>query len=147
MNRNIILEPARGIVMHKNKSLLAENSGHINVNKSWANLFLARYSFVKCRATKATRKVPADFQKKQEVFVTNVQETIMTKAIPLELVINFNQTGVKIVPVAKWTLDTKGMKQVDVIGLKDKREITMFLAGTASGHMVKRIVSPQHQIP
>ena len=38
--------------------------------------------------------------------------------------INFDQTGIKIVPTSGWTLEQKGAKQVTVTGLSDKREIT-----------------------
>ena len=66
----------------------------------------------------------------------SVREVIDTKHIPPELVINFDQTGVKIVPVSNWTLAAQGTKQIDVIGIDDKREITMLLGMTLSGEML-----------
>lgn len=92
--------------------------------------------FVKRKATKAARKVPLDFEQKREEFISSVGETIAAKSIPSDLVINFDQTGVKIVPVSNWTLASQGIKQVSVIGVEDKREITMLLGSTASGNLL-----------
>ena len=49
------------------------------------------------------------------------------------MVINFDQTGVKIIPVSDWTLEVQGSKQVDLVALDDKREITVLLVITLSG--------------
>ena len=50
--------------------------------------------------------------------------------------INVDETPLKIVPVDKWTLEREGSKQVPVVGLEDKREITGLLGCTLSGRML-----------
>ena len=45
-------------------------------------------------------------------------------------------SGVKLIPVNSWTLAEKGARQVPIVGLEDKREMTMLLACTASGKML-----------
>jgi len=52
-------------------------------------------------------------------------------SIPLQLIFNFDQTGLKIVPVSNWTMPSEGSKQVDIIVLEDKREIIALLGSTA----------------
>ena len=44
--------------------------------------------------------------------------------IPPELVINWDQTGINIVPVSQWTMDVEGAKRVEITGIDDKRQIT-----------------------
>ena len=53
--------------------------------------------------------------------------------IPPELVINWDQTGIKIVPVSSWTMEKKGAKRVEIAGVEDKHQITAVFATTAVG--------------
>ena len=53
--------------------------------------------------------------------------------IPPDLIINWDQTGVKIVPTGEWTMNLAGEKVVSIVGSDDKREITAVLAATSSG--------------
>ena len=41
------------------------------------------------------------------------------------LIINWDQTGSKLVPESEWTMAKQGTKQVAVVGKEDKREITV----------------------
>ena len=43
--------------------------------------------------------------------------------IPAQLVINFIQTGLNIVPVSNWTMEVKGSKRVEVPGKDSKKQI------------------------
>ena len=40
--------------------------------------------------------------------------------IPPELVLNWDQTGINIVPASLWTMDQQGKNRVEMIGLIDK---------------------------
>ena len=53
--------------------------------------------------------------------------------IPAELVINFDQTALNIVPTSDWTMEAEGSKRVEIIAKDDKRQITAVLAGTLNG--------------
>jgi hypothetical protein len=37
-------------------------------------------------------------------------------------------TGLNIVPTSEWTMDLKGAKQIKMVGLGDKRQITALLS-------------------
>ena len=52
------------------------------------------------------------------------------------MVVNFDQTGTKMVPVSCWTLEVQGSKQIDMVGLDDKREVTALLAVSLSGELL-----------
>ena len=56
--------------------------------------------------------------------------------VPPDLIINWDQTGSKLVPVSSWTMAKEGSKQVLVVGKEDKREIMVLLAITASGTLL-----------
>ena len=43
--------------------------------------------------------------------------------IPPELVINFDQTGIRYVPATLWTMEKEGAKRVEIIGKDDKRQV------------------------
>jgi len=47
------------------------------------------------------------------------------EGIPMELIINWDQTGMKYVLVSNWTFETKGAKRVEIAGLDDKWQITV----------------------
>ena len=53
--------------------------------------------------------------------------------IPPELIINLDETGIKLVPVGDWTMAPEGSRGVEVAGLGDKRQITATFADTLSG--------------
>ena len=61
--------------------------------------------------------------------------------IPLELIINWDQTGCKLVPISEWTMERQGSKKVPVVGKDDKREIAVLLSVTASGMVLPPLVT------
>jgi hypothetical protein len=66
-------------------------------------------------------------------FVQRIALAVRQYKIPKELVINFDQTGVHIVPINNRSFAKTGSKQVVLRFKGDKRQITALLAGTASG--------------
>ena len=44
--------------------------------------------------------------------------------IPPELILNWDQTGLKTVPSNTWTMEEHGLKRVDVAEVNDKWQIT-----------------------
>ena len=53
--------------------------------------------------------------------------------IPPELIMNWDQTGIKLVPSSNWTMEKIGTQRVEIIGVNDKRQITPMFCGTLSG--------------
>lgn len=133
VNQAITIATARGLVKHKTPTLLTELGGPIDITKTWAVSFLKRLGYVKRKGTKAARKLPDDYEHQKSEFLRIIKETITKHNIPPQLIFNFDQTGLKIVPVSNWTLATEGSTQVDIIGLEDKREITALLGSKADG--------------
>ena len=56
--------------------------------------------------------------------------------IPDDLILNWDHTAINIVPVSSWTMNQKGEKRVEIVGLDDKRQITAVLCGALSGEIL-----------
>ena len=53
--------------------------------------------------------------------------------IPRELILNWDQTGIKIVPSSTRTMDRQGSKRVEAVAVNDKRLITAVFGGSLVG--------------
>ena len=136
VNRKIVAAAALGIVQFTRPSLLSENGGTLDLSakngRSWCESFLRRANFVERKGTKAAKKLPEDFPQQKAAFLKQISDVIKKHAIPDDLIINLDETPLRIVPVAKRTLEQVGAKQVPIVGKEDKREITALLACTFS---------------
>ena len=47
--------------------------------------------------------------------------------------VNWDQSGINIVPSSNWTMEQEGASRVEIVGLNDKRQITMTFAASLSG--------------
>ncbi len=54
----------------------------------------------------------------------------------MELIFNWDQTGIHIIPQSNWTMEKKGSKRVEVKRLQDRRQITAILCGTLHGDLL-----------
>ena len=82
---------------------------------------------------KATTKEFADLR---EQYLDDIETISKMEAIPKEMIINWDQTAVKYVPISDWTEEVKGAKRVHIAGTDDKRQLTATLTVTASGEML-----------
>ena len=122
--------------MAKDANLLQENGGGINLTKDWANRLLARMGYVKRKATTKAKVSPVLFAGMKAQFLSDIRTVVVMESIPPELIINWDQTGIKYVPVSCWTLEKKGSKRVEIAGVDNKRQITALLAGTLAGQFL-----------
>ena len=83
--------------------------------------------------------MPDNFPVIRAGFLERISNAAKEHSIPLELVLNMDETGLPVIPVSEWTLDKQGTTQVPLTGLDDKRQITAVLTCTAIGHLL----SPQ----
>ena len=130
----IAMAAAKGILMSSNRGALVEFGGHIAITKSWAFSLLKRMDFVqrKCTTSKSKHSL-SHFKELKESFLADVVTTAKFEDIPPELILNLDQTGIKIVPSSGWTLAKVGSQRVEVIGANDKRQITAVFCGSMIG--------------
>ena len=53
--------------------------------------------------------------------------------IPGEFILNWGQTGIKMIPLNSWTMEEEGVQQIEMVGLSDKRQITAVFCGSLLG--------------
>ena len=132
----IVLGAARGIILKTNRTLLAEYGGHVVLTKDWAKILMQRMGFVKRRTTSKSKSLIEQFDELKVQFLDDVVTTEAVEEIPPELILNWDQTGLNIVPSSSWTMDQRGAKRVELTGLNDKRQITALFCGTLSGEFL-----------
>lgn len=94
------------------------------------------------KGTKTARTIPGEFPELKNNFLKRIHTLIAEQHdIPDELVLNWYQTGVPIVPGGQWTMEERGLKQVNIVDLNDKRQVTTsLLTVTKSGLLLPPLV-------
>ena len=87
-------------------------------------------SFVKHKATAKAKVTVENFAELRSDYLLEIKNVIVMDEISTELVINFDQMSLNIVPTSDWTIEAEGSKRVEGIGKDDKRQLTAVLAGT-----------------
>ena len=122
---SVVVAAARGILLSSDSSKLVEFGGHIDLSRQWAYHLLDRMKFVRRKATTSKSKhTPIDFAKLKEAFLDDVRAVVNMEEIPAELILNWDQTGIHLVPASAWTMDQVGSKRVEIMGVNDKHQIT-----------------------
>jgi hypothetical protein len=131
---SIAMGCAEGIVASFDANMLAHNGGHIAITKTWAKSLMQRMGFVKRRATTRSKVSIEDFQERKDQFLIDVKTIVTLEEVPLELIINWDQTAMHYIPVsASWTMEAEGSRRVDINGIDDKRQITAVFACSMDG--------------
>ena len=88
---------------------------------------LLRMGMVRRKATSSKSKLsPIEFDTRKEAYLHSIAGMIRFHAIPFQLIVNWDQTGIKLVPIL---LNT----QCQVHGIGDKRQITATFAVSMFG--------------
>lgn len=124
VNSTIVKSVALGVVEAEDKTLLEENGGHVNISRDLAYRIQKRMNLAKRRGSTSAKITVNDFEEKKEKFISQVKTLINTHNIPEDLIINFDHTGINILPISNWTMEVKGTKKVKIVGMDDKRQIT-----------------------
>lgn len=133
---SITMAAATAIVRKADRNLLEENGGPITITNNWAKSLLYRMNFVKRRGSSTAKLTVANFEAVKEQFIIDVNAVVEMEEIPPQLVFNWDQTGISIVPGSSWTMEAKGSKRVEIAGMGDKRQITAVFCGALSGEFL-----------
>ena len=74
-----------------------------------------------------------DFDKLKEHFLCSISVLVLMEEIPDALILNWDHTALKYVPVSCWTMAEQGVKKVSIAGIDDKRQITGVFTVTLDG--------------
>ena len=118
--------------------LVQENSTSFKVSLSWVRTFVRNelnWSFRK--ATTAASKLPKDWEQQGLRMTQRIAYLVKCYNVPCELVVNTDQTGIHLVPTGGTkTWEEKGSKHVAVIGIEDKRQVTVAVSSSLSGNIL-----------
>ena len=56
-----------------------------------------------------------------------IKVVVEMENVPGELIINWDQTAMKVCPSCNWTMERRGTKWVEITSIDDKRQITAVL--------------------
>lgn len=134
ISSQVVLAAARGILTSMDKTKLKEFGGHVALNRHWAHSLLSRMNFVQRKGTTAkARYSETAFAEKKSEFLNQLIQIVEMDEIPPELILNWDQTGIKLVPATGWTMEEQGATRVELAGLNDKRQITAVFCGNILG--------------
>ena len=135
VNYHIAIATARGVIKSKNANLLLENGGHMDINKDWVKRLLVRMNLVKRHMRTKAKLCPTNFENLKKQYLADIRSIVFMEKIPMDLIINWDHTGIKYAPISNWTLERKGVKHVEIAG-EDKRQLTAVLTCTMSGKLL-----------
>ena len=134
LSARIVMAAAIDILLKCDRTKLAEYGGHVHLNRGWAHSLVGWMNFVQRKVTTAkSKQSTAEFAELKENFLADVVATVTMEEIPLELILNWDQTGIKMVPCSTWPMEQQGAKREEVIGVNDKRRITAVFCGSLIG--------------
>ena len=136
VNRQIAIASAKGIVRKKDSRMLAENGGHVLLTKDWAHYLLLRMGYVKRKANSKVKITVQNLEEMRYNFLCEIKAIVTMEEIPSSMILNWDHTGLKYVPVSSWTMAKQGSKKVSIAGIDDKRQITGVFAITLDGQFL-----------
>ena len=119
MNARIAITCATRILQRRNSNLLAINGGHVVLTKDWADYLLHHLGYVKRKSNSKDKVTPNDFTQMKSNFLADICAIVEMEEIPPALVLNWDHTGLKYVPVSSWTMAKEGSKRVEIF--RDRR--------------------------
>ena len=137
VNSAVVQAVAEGVLLAMDRTSLAQYGGHIKLSNTWAKSLLAQMNFTKRKGLTKEKVEVKNFEKIKETFLQDIVDIATMEEIPSQLIFNWDQTGINLVPYSSWTMEEKGKKRVGVIGLNDKRQITAVLCGSIDGEFFR----------
>ena len=79
---------------------------YVELNVHWAQSFLCHINFVQRKGTTAkSKQTPTDLKEKKTTFLNDVVTVVQMEEIPAELIMDWDQTGIRLVPSSNWTME------------------------------------------
>ena len=86
--------------------------------------------YSKRRCSNAGKVALPHLKEIQENFLADIQSEVVMNDIPSDLIFNWDQTALRLVPTGQWTMHPAGAKVVPIANNDDKRQVTAVLAAT-----------------
>eukprot|EP00661_Eupelagonemidae_sp_cell13_P005367 gene5367-603_t len=86
--------------------------------------------------TTGHQHLPKDIEAQKQRFHRAVTRIVLEHSIPLDLIINFDETGNLLIPLVAHTFAPKGVEKVVIQGSEEKRAETITVGVSAAGEKV-----------
>ena len=114
--------------------MLKEHGGDLELTEDWARHLLKSMEWVKRKGTTGKVEPSEKFLDEEKfTFLREISKVVTDHDIPLDLVLNLDQTPLSYVSPGKYTFCMKGSTTVPIKGVDDKRQITATFTVSASG--------------
>ena len=134
VNSPNVIAGAKGLLLRLDSTRLSECGGPVILSRHWAKSLMCRMGFLKRQGTTKKTKMTVDnFNQEKTNFLVEMEVTVKMEDILPEMVFNWAQTRIHPVPRSSWTMEKKGAKCVECVGMTDKRQITVVFCGTLTG--------------
>lgn len=120
INSDVVIAAAKEVVTVKNRSFL---KGYIS-SLGLSHCSLYRINFVKRKGSTSAKLPPADFEKVKIEYLQKIKQLVLDNGIVLQMVLNWDQTALRLAPFSEWTMHKQGINRISIKGLDDKWEIT-----------------------
>ena len=117
VDTSVVIDTGKGVLASIDANLLKT----CPLTKDWAKSVLTRMGMVKRKVSSKAKIDVEKFAIIKEVFLLDVKNVVELDEIPLQLIINWDQTAIYYVPVGSWTMELEGAKRVKIAGKDDKR--------------------------
>jgi len=89
---------------------------------------------------KGTTKKPkfsvCNFEELESQFLMDIIASVTMEENPSDMVLHWDQTTIKYIPLSEWTMAKKESKRVEVLGIDGKCQITAMFAAPLSGNFL-----------
>ena len=114
ISKPLVATITRAHILHNAPELLED----FKISNAWVTNFLHyELNWSSRKGTRTAHKVPQDAPLKILKAFCRISAVVRTERIPPELMVNPDQTGVCLVPVANTTFEERGSAQVDLVGV------------------------------
>lgn len=133
INKPLVATIVRAHVLHNVPELLEK----FKISNAWVTKFLHyELNWSSRKGTRTVHKVPQDAPQKILKAFCRISAVVRMEKIPPELIVNPDQTGVCLVPVANTTFEERGSSQVDLVGVSEKRQVRAINGLTPIFHLL-----------
>lgn len=121
---------------HRSLHLLSDKGGSFRCGRTWISDLCKDFRLAVRRVTSAASKLPVDWEEQGKTLRDRLAYLSLVHDIPPSLVVNMDQTGLRICPASSYSRAEVSSKEVRVIGHHVKNQITLCVASAASGAML-----------
>ena len=119
VSAHLAMAAAKGLMLALNQGALALHGGHVIITRHWAYSLFHHMKFVQRKVTTSQSKFTANnLAEVKQWFLDAVVETVKMEEVCPELIMNWDQTGIQIIPSSTWTMASEGASRIEMIRTK-----------------------------